>query len=242
MIRIKRTTYRTIHTDYLRFAVLSWNECAEATSPTSTQPYANRSAIDTIRYSYDCIEAAVEYIYFAGVHDQLKIPIPDTWLTRYLERRWNDLPLSDRLGCMCFAWTGASFWRNNPQLQLFYDLKKLRDGLTHSKPTGKQTESQLSDTGSIPIGEAKLLPSGLLVTSKPIARFSPTPILLSASDAEQALEILLHHLIRMQDVFAVTHTTLFCFYDDQGKNILTTSDLLQKLHCKFSKYWPHDHA
>ena len=121
---ITEHTWRSLHNDYLRFAILSLRACDQSHSEPSYL-YADRHVIDTIRYSYDCLEASIEFIYFLGEQKQLPIIIQDNWLSRSLKRKWSNLSLSDRLGMLTFAWTGHAFWENDTQFQLFADLKKV---------------------------------------------------------------------------------------------------------------------
>jgi len=233
MKEVKKISYSSVHTDYLRFAYLSFQEC-KTEGAKSSFPYINRNAIETIRYSFDCLEASIKFTFVMGSHKQLPITIPENWLTRYMCRQWSTLSLSDSLGLLSFAWTGQSFWQNDQQYQLFDDLRKLRNGLTHPKPLGtivfKDAEASRM--------EEMLDPYFLVHSKKPIAKFHNSPHLLDISDAEKALEILFHHLIRIQNLFCQgLWATQFSYYDETNKNIYSTDKLLQQLHCKFSKYW-----
>jgi hypothetical protein len=234
MKEIQKISYNSVHTDYLRFAFLSFQKC-KTDGAKSSFPYINRNAIETIRYSFDCLEASIKFIFFMGSQKQLPITIPENWLIRYMQRQWSALSLSDSLGLLSFAWTEQAFWQNVQQYQLFDDLRKLRNGLTHPKPLGtvvyKDTEAPRTE---------KMLDPYFLVHSKPIAKFHNSPHLLDISDAEKALEILFHHLIRIQGLFCQgLWSTQFSYYDETNKTILSTNKLLQQLHCKFAKYWEY---
>jgi hypothetical protein len=236
MKKVEKLTYRTIHTDYLRFAVLSYLESSREASGTGASPYVNRQVIDSIRYSFDCLEGAIKFVYFAGLASQLPIEVPSNWLTQYLRRQWGKLSLADSIGLLSFAWTGEPFWQTSEQFQLFEDLRKLRGGLTHPRPVGTRV-SRLADDTTV----EELLEPEFLVHSTPIAEFHRTPESLDHSDAEQALEILLHHLVRIQRLFLHgTFSTLFAYYDDAKKEIIGSTQLLQRLHCRFSRYWQQD--
>jgi hypothetical protein len=90
-----------------------------------------RNIIEVIRYSYDCLEATAEFIFDSGINKQFTFKLPDNWLAKYIERKWNDLKLSDRLALLSYSWKNEEFWKTKEQFQLFVDLKKMRDGLTH---------------------------------------------------------------------------------------------------------------
>jgi len=231
MVIQKKTTYRSIHTDYLQFAILSFLESKNAASKRSPN-FVNRTVVESIRYAFDCIEASSQFVFQLAQIKQLPIDIPDTWLTRFLVRQWNELSVADSLGLLSFAYTGSPFWQSDEQFQLFEDLRKLRNGLTHPKPTATRSVRR----GTI-FTSVELLHPHALVNSKPIATFNPTPIELDQSDAEQALEILLHHLNRVQDLFFNKFDSRFCFYDQPKNDMVGTKRYLESLSCRFLKYW-----
>ncbi len=234
MITIKKKLFTTIHTDYLRFAILSFLESKNSRSDENNN-YVNRPVIESIRYSFDCIDAATQFIFVCAELEQLPIRMPNNWLTRYLKRQWNSLSLSDAIGLLTFSYTGQPFWQNNEQFQLFEDLRKLRNGLTHPKPTGEETVSENQS-----IVSQELLYPNYLVHSNPIAKFNPTPKTLDSSDAEQALEIMLHHLCRIQDIFYREFngfSTHFAYYDNEKKEMFSTKRILETLDCKFKEFW-----
>jgi hypothetical protein len=203
---LKDRIWESIHTDYLEFAVLSLQACQESISESNLGVCLNRNVIDTIRYSYDCLEASVEFIYHMGLLKQLPIAIQDTWLSRNLQRKWNNLSLGDRIGMLIYAGVGQTIWRSDNQYKLFEELKRVRDGLTHPVPFGTELEKEillqqeLEDgivfTKSRPIGEPKQIGSAIMNFSSKaaVADFNRNPRLLGNADAEKALEILLCHL------------------------------------------------
>jgi hypothetical protein len=228
-----KTTYRSIHIDYLRFAVMSYRDCKNESNRSSASAFISKNVIESVRYSYDCLDALVKFVFFLGDNDSLPIIIDDTWLLRYIRRQWNTLSLSDSIGILTYAFTSESFWQNEEQFQLFEDLRKLRNGLTHPKPLGKKV---FQDEQSIRTEE--LLEPNYLVHSKPIANFHSSPDLLDHTDAEKAFEILLHHLIRIQNLFFQNSwPTQFAYYDEIDKKVLSTKQLLQSIHCRYLKYW-----
>lgn len=246
--KITELTWRSIHTDYLRFAVLSFYACDNA---KTNLIFLNRHVVETIRYSYDCVEASVEFIYFMGENNQLRIDVPNNWLSRHLRRKWHDLSLSDRIGILTYAWTNQSFWKTEQQLQLFYDLKKVRDGLTHPYPFGTEIEYEVVSEETLvepvwgvmgevrrPTGKINYTSKDKLVNSnKAIAEFTPSVNMLGKKDAKQALEILLWHLIRIEDLFFGRRTSWFSHYDEVNKQAITAEDLLKSITPKFGEYW-----
>lgn len=244
---IKKRLWQSIHSDYLRFAVLSVRACEQGTADSTAHAYVNRNVIEAIRYSYDCLEASVEFIFHMGCLNQLPVTLNDNWLSRYTKREWDNLSLSNRIGMLTFAWTGENFWQTEYQYQLFKDLKKVRDGLTHPIPFGTEIETEIITqevttngvfTESRHIGEAKQLkPDWLVHQSKAVAQFEPSVKRLERKDAEQALEILLRHLIRFEGIFFRRRTTEFSLFDDSTNRLLSTEDLLGTINCRFEQAW-----
>src|SRR5215471_14495866 len=141
--RRKDRTWQSIHIDYIAFAVLSWRASKQGQSEHSSGVYLNRNVIDTIRYSYDCLEASVEFIYHMGLLKQLAVDIQENWLVSNLNRKWNNLSLSDRIGMLTYSWLDRPFWQSDSEYKLFEDLKKVRDGLTHPVPFGTELEMEV---------------------------------------------------------------------------------------------------
>ena len=233
MKRLEKFTFRTIHTDYLRFAVLSYLDSQKEADHNHSDPYVNRHVVETIRYSFDCLDAAIKFIYLIGSTGQLPITIPTNWLTRYMQRQWSGLSLSDSIGLLSFSWTGQAFWQTSEQHQLFEDLRKLRGGLTHPKPIGTSV-FRLPDQSTV----EELLEPRFLVHSKPIAQFHESLTLLDDSDAGQALAIMLHHLMRIDQLFLQgTYSTQFAYHDQETNEIRGATRLLQLVNCRFAEYW-----
>jgi hypothetical protein len=146
------------------------------------------------------------------------------------------LSLSESLGLLTFSLTGESYWENEEQLRLFNDLRRIRDGLTHSTPQ----PLEISFTENFEIIE-KLSNPNLLVNTKPIAKFSALPVWFVYSDAEQAIEILLHNLNRIQDIFLKGgFPSWFAIYDKEHNSMITTRKLIKTIKCRFSKYYSYD--
>jgi len=245
----KTQSWRSIHTDYLGFAVSTYRACQEKAPVPNGVINLHRHAIDTIRYSYDCFESSVEFVYHMGRLNQLRILIPSNWLTRYIERNWRNLSLSDRIGFLAYAWAGEQFWRTEDQLRLFHEWKRVRDGLTHPVPFGTELEQEIlmrqEPADGITLTQSRLVSPPKQVGSESmvfssqgaIAQFSQNPSSLEEEDAAKALEILLHHLARLEDVFFDGRSTWFSFYDSATNSISTTTDLLDLMECRFAKIW-----
>jgi hypothetical protein len=74
-------------------------------------------------------------------------------------------------------------------------------------------------------------------SQRSIAHFSQDPSSLGEEDAAKALEILLHHLVRLDDIFFSGRSTSFTFYESATNSISTSKDLLGMMSCKFSEIW-----
>ncbi len=226
--------WQSLHSDYLQFAIISLKACREDENTTTAGAFVNRNVIEAIRYSYDCLEASIEYVFNMGSIRQLRITIPDNWLSRYMDRKWGNFSLSDRIGMLTFDWMDQSFWKKKEQFRLFLDLKKVRDGLTHPIPFGE--EEIKNENGEI-IREKPLKPDWLIDASKSVANFELSPDRLGEKDAEQAIEILLHHLIRIENLFFGGRNTELCFYDSEQQKIITTEEMLGIIKCRFNTIW-----
>lgn len=245
--------WRSLHNDYLRFAILSLRDCDQSPNEPS-HVYADRHVIDTIRYSYDCLDASIEFIYLLGRGKQLPISISDNWLSRSLNRKWSDLSLSDKFGMLAFAWTSEAFWQHDKQFQLFADLKKVRDALTHPIPFGTEIEfeiisdevtvkdqvyrsGKLAGKGLRPTGKIKYLKRDLIYSKESVANFTDSADGLQKSDAEKAVEIMLRHVIRLEDLFFGRRTSFFAFYETSENHVYISEELLQIIKCRFDGDW-----
>jgi hypothetical protein len=245
----KDRTWQSIHVDYIDFAVSSFRECEKGQKKPSIGAILDRNIIDTIRYSYDCLEASIEFVFHMGELKQLPIKIQGNWLTRYLKRKWRELNINDRIGMLSYAWVGQSFWQTDNQRQLFEDLKRVRDGLTHPVPFGTELEEEIllsQEVGSSayltkaqPCGEPKQIGSDIMNFSKEkaIAGFNQNPFLLEKADAEIALEIMLCHLCRIQRIFFQRTVTWFSVYDKQANKTLTIDVFLSTITRRFESIW-----
>lgn len=246
MVEIEtKREHRSMHQDYLLFAWHSLLDCSGDKVNPITSAYVNRPAIEAIRYSYDCLDASINFVLEQGKLNQLPITIRDNWLSRFLDRKWIELSLSDRIGILSFAWTMEPFWKTDDQFQLYEDLRKVRNGLTHPKPFGREVTSEVLREQSEneckisrQIGEDRLLkPDWLVAPNKAIASFNQRPDKLGKEDAEIAFEILLHHLSRFEELFFNNRTTWFGVYDKASKQGLYPKNLLNAMNCRFKQIW-----
>jgi len=135
------------------------------------------------------------------------------------------------------------------QAKLFEELKKMRDGLTHPVPFGTEIEKEILLrqrlengtvlTESIAIGDTKQIGSANMNFSpkEAVAGFNQNPSLLGNEDAERTLEIMLCHLSRLEEIFFRRVTTWFAFYERKSNGLLSTKDLLNKIHRRFENIW-----
>lgn len=247
--RIKEKSWRSIHLDYLHFAVLSFQASLKAPAASPPGVCLDRHVMETIRYTYDCLEATVEFIRHMGLLKQLPVEIHENWFSRYLEHNWEQLNLSDRIGILAYAWRNQRFWQTEKQLQLFEDLKKVRDGLTQPIPFGTEIEQEIitrRELNARQIRSQSQLAGGsrparserpFLGTKKAVAEFEPNPIHLGKADAEQAIEILLCHLLRFEEIYFGECPRWFSFYEDERQRLLSPKDLLEGINRRFKEIW-----
>jgi hypothetical protein len=245
----KLQSWRSIHTDYLSFAVISYLASHEESPSPAAGAHIDRNVFDTIRYSFDCLEASIEYVYSMGRLRQLPVSIPINWLTRYAERAWRNLSLSDRIGILAYAWTHTAFWENERQFRLFTEWKKVRDGLTHPIPFGTEIEREIIKREEVEDGailtmsrfvgdERQIGPEAMSFTSQAsLAHFSENPTSLATGDAAKALELLLRHLIRLESLFFNARITSFTYSEFPSKTLLSPHDLLAQLPPVFNEVW-----
>lgn len=244
----KEREWTSVHSNYIEFALQSLAISKDRTLSINTTPGISRPALEAIRYAYDVIDASIEFVHHMGIIHQLRLRPPDTWLTRYVNRKWSEkMSLCDRLGLLAYSWVKSEFWQSKEQLQLFMDLKKLRDGLTHPRPAGVETTEEILNeirnldavfTWSRDIGEPVVITAKHLVNEgKAIAEFANMPDKLTSNDADQAIEIMLWHLSRMDDLFFGGPSTEFAVYDSKAKKVISARELLQASSNKFAAYW-----
>lgn len=244
--------WRSLHQDYLQFAFDSVRACRR-TAP-STQVRApldrasvNRYALEAVRYSYDALEASVNFVFHAASLGQTRLEFDDVWWKKYLKKKFHDIKLSEKLGIAFLTLTGQPFWQSEEQYILFADLKKLRDGLTHPRPVGRERrqevlqEEEMDDTRLIVsrLLEERLLGADLFVNrERTIASFTEDPTRLTTEDAEKAFEIALLHLIRLEEIAYGEHSGWFDVYDEETNRVQTQEDLLRVIPRRFEAVWP----
>ena len=219
--------WQSIHTHYIDFALLSLKNAKPRDAGIADPIHFDRGTVEAIRYSYDAIEASIEFTYSMGKTAQLREPIGESWLSRYLDRRWKSAPNSEKLPLMAQAWRNEPFWKNDDQQQLFEDLRTLRGGLTHPRPYGVTVKGNTE----------KLLRPNWLVNKHPKAGFAETPEGLGQEDASVAVEIMLRHLIRIEDLFFGGRDSFFSVFDRDLKDIVATTDLLDRTGRAFDCMW-----
>lgn len=245
------TEWRSLHQDYLQFAFDSVLAAQASTSPTAVQSpldrvAVNRSALEAVRYSYDALEASVEFVFHRIRTGQTHLAPDDTWLKRFLRRKFRGSGLADRLGLISWAWSGQEFWRSEEQRALFDDLKKLRDGFTHLRPVGREVRKEVLEKveeGDTVLTVSRLLEEKLIgaetfVTKNGIASFTDDPTRLSVEDAEKAFEIALLHVARFEEVTLGPNTGWFAVYDEGAASIRSPRELLRRIPRHFADIWP----
>lgn len=239
----RQKVWEYIHTDIIQFAFRS---ATEPRHDSKEGEGLNRSAFEAIRYSHDAIEAVLVMVLNFIETEQLG-PRPNTWLFRHINRKWRGMSLEDKIGMLTYAWANTGFWESDDQRQLFLDLKHARDGLTHPTKFGRDEAEEvlgrfeggdgLRGTVSRPIREASALRPQLLRGEKSVANFSPTPTELTEDDAKKAVEIMLLHLLRVEEVFFERENSQLCIYDPASNGILTPRQMLALVGRHFAHEW-----
>ena len=67
--KVKKTEWQSIHWDYQQFAIQACYDCHHKGSTPETQHDLNKAALEAVRYSYDCLEATIEFIFHIGSID-----------------------------------------------------------------------------------------------------------------------------------------------------------------------------
>ncbi len=245
--------WRSLHTQYLWFAVRSVRASRRKGRGLDAATAMLRHKIESIRYSYDCLEASMWFVFHQACSEQLPTKVAGNWLLRHLKRKASEVSLADFIGMLTFGWTGQSFWLGKTQFQLFEDLRKVRNGFTHPQPFGTKARSMVISEEPIDGGlvrrmsrqvgaDDELRPDWLIHRKKAVAKFAPNPDKLKYSDAEQALEILLRHLLRIQEVFFGHEDSSFAYWDEGNTRAVPTSELLDTIKCRFAEVWPYPSA
>jgi len=166
--------------------------------------------IEAIRYSYDFIDAAAEFAYAIVKDGPDGDSRPNSWLTRHMDRQWNSLRLSERLGFLSFTKCGEGFWRNERQRQLFEELRVLRNALTHPGIFGVERVEEFADRSGGPAVSSREVIHGTMHPPRdPIAKFAGTLAVLGREDGRKAAEIALRHAERFDQLFGRPQACLF---------------------------------
>src|SRR5688500_17663636 len=99
-MHVTEERWESLHQAYIQFAFSPMQDYRRDGAHSSHIGFADRRAIETIRYSYDALAASVEFIFHCGEKNQLRIPIKNNWLARHLRRKWKELALADKIGLL----------------------------------------------------------------------------------------------------------------------------------------------
>jgi hypothetical protein len=226
----------SLHSAYLGFAIRA---AAVKTSQKRAQGIpVDRNIIEAIRYSYDFIDASAEYTYQLMKGGLSGDSRPQNWLTNYMDRRWNDLGLSDKLGLLSFIRCGEGFWRTDKQLGLFEDLRNIRNALTHPGMFGRKTEAGYEDFDSpLPV-TSKTTFSGKMKRGKSsIAGFAEHPEELENQDARKAVEIALRHAERFEQLLGSKNAVLFGRINSRTGMATAADVTLSRMRRHFDGVW-----
>ena len=197
----------TLHWAYLEFAMR-----ASASKPSGTKPPSipvSRNIIEAIRYSYDFLDAATEFLYTIVRDGPDGDSRPDNWLTRYVDRSWNKLSLADKIGFLGFSRCSTGFWKTDAQLGLFEDLRTVRNALTHPGIFGIGTTERFRDHSTAAISSRRTARGKMKRSRKPSAAFPEHPADLDRQDANKAVEIAVRHAERFEELFSPPGATYF---------------------------------
>ncbi len=245
--------WMSLHQDYLQFAfdsVCAARESAPRTAAVVRAPlrrvWVDRAALEGVRYSYDALEAGVKFVLHGIELGAGTLARDDTWLRRFVIRKFRDMALGDKLGLVSWAWGDREFWQSEGEWKLFEDLKKLRNGLTHPRPVGRQSRHEIlekkeADDIKLTVSrqlEEKLINAEVFVNKSGIASFTEDPTRLCPEDAEKAFEIALLHLARLEEVTLGPHSGWFDIFDEDAGTTRSPPDLLRRLPRHFADVWP----
>lgn len=223
----------TLHWAYLEFAIRSSTAKVSPTQPPSIP--VSRNIIEAIRYSYDFLDAAAEFAYQLvkdGYRGDLR---PDNWLTRYMDRTWNHLSLSDKLGFLSFSCCEEGFWQSNDQRRLFEDLQTVRNALTHPGIFGVETIKEFADYSSPALSSQETIRGKMRRTD---SVFAEHPEKLSQKDAKKAVEIALRHAERFEQLFSAPGKTYFSRINPRTGVVQSPTSVLARMRKRyFDSIW-----
>lgn len=233
MARITTTTLQnlTLHWAYLEFAIRASASKLSSRKPPSIP--VSRNIIEAIRYSYDFVDAATEFVYQIVKDGPDADSRPDNWLTRYIDRSWNGLGLADKMGFLSFSRCGTGFWNTDEQFQLFEDLRTARNALTHPGIFGIETTEQFEDYSTPAVSSRKTIRSKMRRSKKSGNAFAEHPAELDRQDARKAVEIALRHAERFEELFSPPGATYFSRINPLTKTVQSPAQVLARMRPRY---------
>jgi hypothetical protein len=224
----------TLHWAYLEFAI----RAAAAKTSLKSKPSipVSRNIVEAIRYSYDFLDAAAEFIHELQLGGQIKNSGQESWLTNYMNRGWNGLSLSDKLGLLSFSCCGQGFWKTTDQFNLFEELKTLRNALTHPGVFGIETEERFAKDSRTASSCKKKIHGKMRRTKSAVAGFAQHPDDLDKADGLKAVEIALRHAERMEELFSPGSTHFSRINPRTGK-VHNPAKVLAGMKRHFDEVW-----
>ncbi len=223
--------WNPLHAHFIRFAYDSLMQ----SKPRQTSVdwvRLDRATVDTILYSNVALEAAVESALLFAQIGHLSRPLTEWGKEHCSEHRWTSRHLFKRFEFFARALGDEPFWTNASQRQLFQDLRRLRNELTHSRPVGMELRrSNVLQALAVRLIE----PDRQVNAGRCVANFVQTPDWLGREDAEQAFEILIRHLIRLEEIGGIGLS--FAIFDERTMEHLAPVNLLSKFTCRFEEAW-----
>ncbi len=105
------------------------------------------------------------------------------------DRQWQSLKLGDKLGLLSFTKCVGGFWETDTQRQLFDELRKVRNALTHPGIFGLELRQEFTDlSAATPRRSTKTIHGKLKPPQGAVARFASTLGELGCDDARKAVD------------------------------------------------------
>ena len=224
----------TLHWAYLEFAIRS-----SVATPSGKRPPSipvSRNIVEAIRYSYDFLDAAAEFSYHLARDGAAGDQRPNQWLSGYMDRTWTKFSLADKLGFLSFSRVSEGFWRTDDQRQLFEDLRRVRNALTHPGIFSIETVERFAELDGPPLSSTTA--STGKMASRPSGAFANHPADLGKEDARKAVEIALRHAQRFAELFCPNGETYFSRIDPQTNKVQDPTTALAKMRRRhFDAVW-----
>lgn len=224
----------TLHWAYLEFAIRS--AAAKTSAKNKPSIPVSRNIIEAVRYSYDFLDAAAEFIHELYTGAQLKNCGHRNSLASYMNRAWNGLSLSDKLGLLSFSCSGQGFWQTQDEFNLFEELRTLRNALTHPGIFGMQTENRFTKDSTVANSSRKIIYGKMHRTKSAVAGFAQHPDDLGRDDGRKAVEIALRHAERMEKLFSPGFTYFSRINPRTGK-VQHATKMLARMKRHFDGVW-----